>query len=40
MSFFDSPINPPFLIEGLEALKKKKDLARMQKYNQAGAVQI
>jgi hypothetical protein len=40
MSFLDSPINPPFLIEGLDALKKKKDPARRQKYSHAGAVQI
>jgi hypothetical protein len=29
---------PPFLIDGFAALKKKKDLAFMAKYNQIGKI--
>ena len=37
--FFDSPISPPFSIDGFDAEKKKKDRERKEKYIQAGIVQ-
>jgi hypothetical protein len=40
ISFFDSLRNPPFLMQGLEAEKKKNDLARRHKKNHTGYIHI
>jgi hypothetical protein len=38
ISFLDSLKNPPFLIRGLAAAKKKKERARRERKNQTGYI--
>jgi len=38
MSFLDSLRKPPFLIDGLEAAKKKNERARSERSNQKGKI--